>query len=537
MDDKQSSEHSENENSSKKIGRRGFIITLGFGAAASALLRKLPGKSSEGIPKVSSEKISLTSTTTSTSLPKVSTSSNIEELPNEIETVFETVISGGRVIDPDSGFDGIANIGINGDSIRLVSNEPLTGDSKIDATGLVVAPGFIDILSYPTNGYGEWYKIADGVTSNLCMHGIDNPMDKFLENTEVHNPPVNYGGAVDHYQHRILLGVGIQRTTEKERRTLLELAETDLQAGAIGIHQQPEYTVDLQKSEIVAHGHLAAKYNVPLCLHLRHSYDKTFGSQENAINEALEVARETGCSIHIEHLNSTGGTGRMRAAIGQIEKARDEGLAITACIYPYTFWATYGGSARFNNFQEKYDISFGDLQEVGKPDRMTEETFSIARGENKLIAAYAMDEEDVTEALSAPWVLIGSDSILQKPKEDENHNNHPRSTGCFSHLLSKYVREQKVLSLSDALAKMTILPARLLEKSSSSMRRRGRIQSGSVADITMFDPENISDQSDVSNPAQESIGIVHVMVGGQLARSNNRNNNVQSGVPVLRDIS
>ena len=532
MDDKQSSEHSENENSSKKIGRRGFIVTLGFGVAASALLRKLPGKSSEGIPKVSSEKISLTSTTTSTSLPKVSPSSNTEGLPNEIETVFETVISGGRVIDPDSGFDAIANIGINGDSIRLVSNQPLTGESKIDATGLVVAPGFIDVLSYPTNGYGEWYKIADGVTSNLCMHGIDNPMEKFLENTKVQNPPVNYGGAVDHYQHRKILGVGIQRTTEKERRILLELAETDLQAGAIGIHQQPEYTVDLQKSEIVDHGHLAAKYNVPLCLHLRHSYDKAFGSQENAINEALEVAKETGCSIHIEHLNSTGGTGRMRAAIDQIEKARDEGLSVTACIYPYTFWATYGGSARFDNFQEKFDISFGDLQEVGKPDRMTEETFSIARSENKLIAAYAMDEEDITEALSASWVLIGSDSILERP-----HNNHPRSAGCFSRLLSNYVRKQEVLSLPDALAKITILPARLLEKSSSSMRLRGRIQSGAVADITMFDPESISDRADVSNPAQESIGIVNVMVGGQLARSDSKNNNVQSGVPILRDIS
>jgi len=532
MDDEQPSEHSENENSSKKIGRRGFIVTLGFGVAASALLRKLPGKSSEGIPKVSSEKISLTSTTTSTSLPKVSPSSNTEGRPNEIETVFETVISGGRVIDPDSGFDAIANIGINGDSIRLVSNQTLTGESKIDATGLVVAPGFIDVLSYPTNGYGEWYKIADGVTSNLCMHGIDNPMEKFLENTKIQNPPVNYGGAVDHYHHRKILGVGIQRTTEKERRILLELAETDLQAGAIGIHQQPEYTVDLQKSEIVAHGHLAAKYNVPLSLHLRHSYDKAFGSQEDAINEALEVAKETGCSIHIEHLNSTGGTGRMRTAIDQIQKARDEGLAITACIYPYTFWAAYGGSARFNNFQEKFDISFGDLQEVGKPDRMTEETFSIARGENKLIAAYAMDEEDITEALSAPWVLIGSDSILERP-----HNNHPRSAGCFSRLLSNYVRKQKMLSLSDALAKVTVLPARLLEKSSSSMRLRGRIQSGSIADITMFDPENISDRADVSNPAQESIGIVNVMVGGQLARSDSKNNNVQSGVPVLRDIS
>jgi N-acyl-D-aspartate/D-glutamate deacylase len=364
------------------------------------------------------------------------------------------------------------------------------------------------------------------------MHGIDNPMKKFLENTEAHNPPVNYGGAVDHYQHRKILGVGIQKTSQEERRALLEHAETDLQAGAIGIHQQPEYTVDLQKSEIVDHGHLAMKYNVPLCLHLRHSYDKDFGSQESAINEALEVARETGCSIHIEHLNSTGGTGRMRDAIAQIQNARDEGLAITACIYPYTFWATNAGSARFDNFQEKYDISFEDLQEAGKPDRMTEETFSIARKDNKLVAAYAMSEEDITEALSAPWVLIGSDAILERP-----HNNHPRSAGCFSRLLSNYVRKQKILSLSDALAKITILPAQLLEKSSSSMKLRGRIQSGAIADITMFDPEKISDRADVSNPAQESVGIVHVMVGGQLARNNNKNNNVQSGVPILRDIS
>jgi len=531
MNDEQASGDSENEDPSKKIGRRGFIVTLGFGVAASALLRKLPGKSTEGTQKPSLEKISLNSTTTSTSLPDVSTSLSNEEMRDEIETVFETVISGGRVIDPDSGFDEIANIGINGDSIRLISDTPLNGNSEIDATGLVVAPGFIDVLSYPTNGYGEWYKIADGVTANLCMHGIDNPMEKFLENTKSHNPPVNYGGAVDHYQHRKILGVGIQRTTENQRRNLLELAERDLEAGAIGIHQQPEYTVDLQKSEIIDHGHLATKYNVPLCLHLRHSYDKAFGSQEDAINEALEVAKETGCSIHIEHLNSTGGTGRMREAIDQIQKARDEGLSITACIYPYTFWATYGGSARFDNFQEKFDISFGDLQEVGKPDRMTEETFSIARSENKLIAAYAMDEEDITEALSSPWVLIGSDSILEKP-----HNNHPRSAGCFSRLLSNYVREQKVLSLSDALAKITILPARLLEKSSSSMRLRGRIQPGAVADITMFDPKNISDRADASNPAQESIGIVNVMVSGQLARSNNKNNNVQSGVPILRDI-
>ena len=529
MDNENSSEQTEDNNSSKKFGRRGFILTVGFGAAASALLRKLPGKATGAeITQNAAEKVSFPAT--STTSPSTTTSLSDSGLSNEIETVFEKVISGGRVIDPESGYDAIANIGIDGDSIKLISANPLKGSSIIDATGLVVSPGFIDVLSYPTNGYGEWYKIADGVTSNLCMHGIDNPMQKFIEKTQTHSPPVNYGGAVDHYQHRKILGVGIQKTSEEQRRFLLERAEQDLRAGAIGIHQQPEYTVDLKKSEIIDHGHLAAKYDVPLCLHLRHSYDKDFGSQESAINEALEVARETGCSVHIEHLNSTGGTGRMREAISQIQRARDEGHAITACVYPYTFWATYAGSARFDNFQKKFGISFEDLQEVGKPERMTEETFSIARKNNKLVAAFAMSEEDITEALSAPWVLIGSDSILEKP-----HNNHPRSAGCFSRFLGTYVREQKVLTLPDALGRITILPSLLLAKSSSAMRNRGRIQPGAVADITIFDPEKISDRADVSNPAQESIGITHVMVNGQLARENNSNKNVQSGVPILRD--
>ena len=138
---------------------------------------------------------------------------------------------------------------------------------------------------------------------------------------------------------------------------------------------------------------------------------------------------------------------------------------------------------------------------------MTEETFSIARKDNKLVAAFAMSEEDITDALSAPWVLIGSDSILERP-----HNNHPRSAGCFSRFLGTYVREREVLTLPDALGRITILPSRLLEKSSSSMKNRGRIQPGAIADITMFDPQKISDRADLSNPDQKSLGIVNVMV-------------------------
>ena len=183
MNDENPHNSSEEKPSREKLGRRRFIITMGFGVAASALLRKLPSKTDTKISQAAAEKVSFPATSTSTTLPSSSTTLNNSELPNEIQTVFETVISGGRVIDPDSGYDAIANIGIEGKTIKFISSDPLNGKTKIDATGLVVSPGFIDVLSYPTNGYGEWYKIADGVTSNLCMHGIDNPMQKFLEST------------------------------------------------------------------------------------------------------------------------------------------------------------------------------------------------------------------------------------------------------------------------------------------------------------------------------------------------------------------
>ena len=114
MNDENPHGPSEEKPSSKKLGRRGFIITMGFGVAASALLRKLPGKTDTKISQTVAEKVSFPATSTSTSLPISSTSLNNSELSNEIQTVFETVISGGRVIDPDSGYDAVANIGIEG---------------------------------------------------------------------------------------------------------------------------------------------------------------------------------------------------------------------------------------------------------------------------------------------------------------------------------------------------------------------------------------------------------------------------------------
>jgi len=511
------------------VGRRRVLLGLGFGAGLVALGRRLPGRGTTAAAPAPTTTTTAAPRSTTTRAPDATTRTEPAPSTTVDDHLYDLVVEGGRIVDPDSGFDGVANVGIDGDTVTTIADGPLTGRRTLNARGLVVAPGFIDVLSYPVNGYGEWNKVADGVTSNLCMHGIDGTMERFLARSAGHAPPVNVGGATDQYEHRKSMGIGIDYATDPQVEDLLRRAEADLRAGALGIHQQPEYTVGVTLDEMLRHGELAAHHGVPLCLHLRHSENLEPGTQEEAVAEAVTVARRTGCAVHVEHLNSTGGTGRMSEAVAQIEAARSDGLAITACTYPYTYWATYAGSARFDRFREKYGITVADLQVAGTTGRLDEAGWQRARAENRLTAAFAMSDDDIDTALTTPWIMIGSDAILQ-----EHHNNHPRGSGCFSRVLGHYVRERGLLSLPDALARMTILPARLLEGRCPDLARRGRLSVGSAADVTIFDPATIADRSTIEKTWLPSVGVHHVVVSGQVVReAGTEDRSVRPGVPLL----
>lgn len=518
------------------VGRRRVVLGIGFGAALLALGRRLPGRPHTEVAASSSSpfaSIPAAPRSTTTQTPDPTSTTTPEEPTTTLDNhLYDLVVAGGRVIDPETGFDAVAHVGIDGSTVVTVATTPLNGRSTLDATGLVVAPGFIDILSYPVNGYGEWNKIADGVTTNLCMHGIDGPMNGFLSKAAEKRPPVNYGGAADQYSHRVSVGVGLDYATDRQIVELVRRADVDIRAGALGIHEQPEYVPGVTLDEMLRHGELANTHDVPLCIHLRYSENLNPGTQEEAIAEAVTVARRTGCAIHIEHINSTGGTGRMIEAIAQIEAARSDGLSITACTYPYTYWATYAGSARFNDFRQKYGITVADLQVAGTSQRLNEASWQEARDKNLLTAAYAMSDEDIEQALVTPWIMVGSDAILE-----EAHNNHPRASGCFSRVLGHYVRDLGVLSLPEALAKMTILPARLVERSSPEMARRGRLSAGAVADVTVFDPATVNDRATIEKTWLESVGVQHMVVGGQVVRrSGTTDRSVRPGVPILSQV-
>jgi dihydroorotase len=297
---------------------------------------------------------------------------------------------------------------------------------------------------------------------------------------------------------------------------------------------EPEYTPWVTTDEITALARVAASHGLPVFSHIRASSpDGADGGSLGALDELLRVAEDTGAAVHVDHITSMT-THVMGPAIERIDAARGRGVDVTACLYPYDFWATTLASERFApGWQERFGIDYEDLEVAGTGERLTATSFQSHQADNKLVAAHAIPEEDVHAALRAPWTLIGSDAILEP-----GDNNHPRCSGCFTRTLGRYVRELGVLSLVDALAKMTILPARRLEGRVPALRTKGRMQIGADADITVFDPETVADRSTIADPAQMADGIAYVIVLGNVIKEGDTlNKDVRPGTPVRSAIA
>lgn len=501
--------------------RRRLLVALGYGVANAALIGVAglrPRGSVESVdpaaPVIGTETTALVDLTSSVrlGLPPAMADAGPEPGPDH---VFQRVVANGRIIDPDSGFDGVASIGIDDGIITAISGGRLRADEVIDASGRVVAPGFIDLLSYEPNPFGIWYKLADGVTTNLAMHGINNYPAAFFDRYEGQSP-IHFGGAFhQHFMRSVEIGAGVEdELTSLELRTFASLLQSNLEEGFAGVSFAPEYSPGTTTAEMVRLASVAAELDQVAFFHLRYSDPDPPGTSAEAIEEALLIARETGVSIHIEHLSSTGGTFMMAEALDMIEQARADGIDVTACLYPYDFWGTFLASSRFAlGWQERYGLTYEDLQVAGSGQRLTADTFGPALAENKLVAALgSIPEEEVRLALSRPWTMVASDAIL-----NPDLNNHPRAAGTFARTLGRYVRELEVLDLQSALAKMTILPARRVERMIPAMARKGRVQRGADADIVVFNPRTIIDRATVAAPDQPSVGIDWVLVDGEVA--------------------
>jgi N-acyl-D-aspartate/D-glutamate deacylase len=450
------------------------------------------------------------------STPEVRALAGAKDSPDAATHTFDLVVRGGRVIDPDSGYDAVADVGIDGGTVTAIGTG-LRGTTALDANGLVVAPGFIDILSYEPNEYGIWFKVADGVTTNLGLHGLRSRAADFFSvwGSDAKRPPTNYGGAFSHPWTREQLGLGVDDApTADQIDQMIAICDEDLRAGYLAVDFEPEYVPGTTFDEIKALTEVAKDHGVPATFHARYSDDVSPGTNAEALAEVLRVARETGARVHVEHIISTGGTYTMKQSLATLEAARADGVEVTACTYPYDYWATYLASARFNDgWQDRFHITYKDLAIVGTGERLNASTFAKYQQKNSLTAAFAIPEDDVREALRADWVMLGSDAILEP-----GDRNHPRSTGCFARTMGRYARDDGVLSLPAAIAKATILPAKLLERGAPAMGKKGRVQIGADADLTVFDPDTIIDRSTIEAPGVESEGVRYVVIGGEVVR-------------------
>jgi N-acyl-D-aspartate/D-glutamate deacylase len=456
--------------------------------------------------------------------------------------VYDIVIVGGRVMDPESGRDQIATVAINGQRIVAISQGRLAGRATIDAAGLVVAPGFIDPLVYPTaDPVGEHAKIADGVTTTLQMHAGPVDVDGWYKGL-AGRMLTNYGTVVGHGALRDAAGVPdrFKAATPEQLETMKRLAGRAIEQGAIGIGYGLEYTPGASYLETIELFRVAARYDVPNHVHVRYM---DFDRNVAAVDEVIAAAAISGARAEIVHLNSAGATRRMTTVLGMIDGARARGVDIAASVYPYTAWSTYIGSTIFDgDFQAALQMSYHDIELVATGERLTKARFDELRAkappqsDNRnadpglWVIGHAMPEGDVDIALRSPTIAIGSDGWI-----DAGGRGHPRGAGTFSRILGTYVRDRKILPLMDGLRRMTLLPAQRMEKAVPAMRDRGRLRVGAFADITIFDPATIIDRATYQQPSQPSAGISEVLVNGALVYEHGRFvDGVHPGAPIRR---
>jgi N-acyl-D-aspartate/D-glutamate deacylase len=438
-------------------------------------------------------------------------------------TTYDIVIAGGRVMDPASATDMIANVGVAKGRVAAISRQRLAGRLTIDARGLVVAPGFIDILARPTvHRDGQRFKVTDGVTAVLGMHGGPALIPAWYEARQKAGSLHHFGTTVGHAGSvtggpadaglRETAGVTdrYKAANDEQLAEMIRVGEQALRDGAVGVGFGLEYVPGSSRLETFELFRLAAKHGVPCHLHVRFSDPIPPGTNFEALEEVIAAMALSGAAAQVVHINSTGGTWTMRTSLELLDLARARGLDLAADVYPYTAWSTGLSSARFDpGFLENFRIRYEDIELVTTGERLTEETFKKYRAQGGVnVIAHAMPEEELVLALKHPQVMIGSDGVI------ENGRGHPRGAGTFARLLGRYVRDQRVLTLMQALGKMTIMPARRLEKAVPAMRRKGRLSVGADADITVFDPAAVRDRATFQNPAQASEGIRHVLVAG-----------------------
>ncbi|PYX51087.1 MAG: D-glutamate deacylase [Acidobacteria bacterium] len=436
--------------------------------------------------------------------------------------MYDVVVEGGRVVDPETSLDAVRNVGIRGGKIVRISATPLSGRRVIHAAGLVVAPGFIDLHQHGQELESQRVKAFDGVTTALEMEIGAADVAEFLNSKQGHSL-IHYGTTASHAAARSLIfgaplangtilpksgpATDTPATPEQIERIQKRLRD-ELDAGALGIGMGIQYTPGATRLEVIDMFRVAAERKLPVYTHLRSNGRIEPGSAVESVEEVIGAAAITGAPLHIVHINSTCLRDSLEC-ISLIEGARAHGLDVTTEAYPYIAGMTAINSAVFNpGWREKLGIDYDNLVIPDTGEHLTKERFEELHNSSKQqwILIFANTQETVDAVIPNPLIMIASDGAV----------GHPRNAGTYSRVLAQYVREKKTLTLMEALRKMTLMPAQMLERSTPAAHQKGRLQEGADADIVVFDPQTIADRSTFQKPMEQSVGVHYEMVGGTL---------------------
>ena len=435
---------------------------------------------------------------------------------------YDVVLEGGRVMDPETGLDAVRNVGIRDGKIVRISSEALSGRRVIHAGGLVVAPGFIDLHQHGQELESQRVKALDGVTTALELEIGAPDVAQFLK-AKAGQSLIHYGTSASHVAARALVfGAPLppgeilpksgpatdQPATPEQIEAMRERLRAELDAGGLAVGMGIQYTPGSTRLEVIDMFRLAAERRLPVYTHMRSAGRVEPGSAIEATSEVIGAAAVTGAPLHIVHINSTCARDAMEC-VAMIEGARARGLDVTTEAYPYIAGMTFINSAIFNpGWREKMGINYSDLVIPNTGEHLTKERFDELHNSNtpQTVLIFSNTQEMVDKVIPHPLVMIASDGIP----------GHPRNAGTYSRVLAQYVREKGTITLMDALRKMSLMPAEMLERSTPAGRQKGRLQEGADADIVVFDAATITDRSTFAKPMEPSVGVRYLVVDGTI---------------------